>query len=73
MLFWCRIRHLNPLKTHPERITKADRNVVTDLDYEDIEFPVSKKGYYKTEQNNNISIHVFCFENNLVYPVHISD
>ena len=21
---WCHIRHLNPLKTHPERITKAD-------------------------------------------------
>ena len=21
---WCYIRHLNPLKTHPERITKAD-------------------------------------------------
>ena len=23
-LFWCHIRHLNPLKRHPERITKAD-------------------------------------------------
>ena len=22
--FWCHIRHLNPLKTHPERITKVD-------------------------------------------------
>ena len=40
---WCHIRHLNPLKLHPERITKADRNMVNDLDYVDIKFPVSKK------------------------------
>ena len=42
-LFWCHIRHLNPLKIHPEKITKADKSVVNDLDYEGIEFPVSKK------------------------------
>ena len=23
---WYHIRHLNPLKTHPERITKTDKN-----------------------------------------------
>ena len=40
---WCHIRHLNPLKIHPERITKADKNMVIDLDYEGIEFSVSKK------------------------------
>ena len=22
---WCHIRHINPLKTHPARITKADK------------------------------------------------
>ena len=42
-MFWYHIRHLNPLKIHPERITKADKSVVNDLDYEGIEFPVSKK------------------------------
>ena len=30
--FWCHIRHLNPLKTHPERIAKADRHMVNGLD-----------------------------------------
>ena len=40
---WSHIRHLNPLKIHPERITKADKNMVNDLDYKDIEFPVLKK------------------------------
>ena len=33
---WCHIRHLNPLKLHPERITKADKNMVNDLNYKDI-------------------------------------
>ena len=39
----CHIRHLNPVKTHPKRIPKADRNMVNDLDYEHIEFPFPKK------------------------------
>ena len=37
---WCHIRHLNPLKIHPERITKANNNMVNDLDYEVTKFPV---------------------------------
>ena len=41
---WCHIRHLNLVKRHPERITKEDRNMVDDLDYEGIKFPVSEKG-----------------------------
>ena len=47
--------------------------MVNDLDYEDIEFPVSKNYFGKIEKKNNICINVFCYENNLVYPVHISD
>ena len=39
----CHIRHLNPLKIHPQRITKADENMVNDLDFEDVKFLVSKK------------------------------
>ena len=70
---WHHIRHLNPLKMNPEGITKAYRNMVIYLDYECIEFPVSKKDYCKIEQKNNICINEFCYENNLVYPVHISD
>ena len=41
---WCHIRHLNLVKTHPERIIKEDKKVINDLDYEKIEFPVLKKG-----------------------------
>ena len=47
---WCHIRHLNPLKIHPERITKGGKKVVNDLDYEGMEFPLSKKDYCKNEK-----------------------
>ena len=43
VFFWCHIKHLNPLKIHPERITKEDKNMVNDLDYGGIKFPVFKK------------------------------
>ena len=56
---WCHIRHLNLVKTHPERITKEDKNMINDLDYERIKFPVSKKDYCKIERQNNICINVF--------------
>ena len=50
VFFWCHIRHLNPLKICSERKTKADKNMVNDLDYESIKFPVLKKYYCKIEQ-----------------------
>ena len=40
---WYHIRHLNPLKIHPKRIPKTDKNMVNDLDYKHIKCPVSKK------------------------------
>ena len=61
------------IKIHPERITKADKNMVNNRDYEAIKFPVSKKDYCKIEQKNNICINIFCYENGLTYPVYVSD
>ena len=70
---WCHIRHLNLVKTHPERITKEYKNIINDLDYERIKFPVLKKNYCKIERQNNICINVFCYENGLNYPLYVSD
>ena len=42
---WCHITHLNPLKTHPESITKVDKNMINDVNYESIKFPISNKDY----------------------------
>ena len=47
--------------------------MVNDLDYEGIEFPFSEKDFNKIEKKNNICINVFCYENNLVYPVYVSN
>ena len=41
------MRHLNCEKTPPEGITKEDKNMINDLNYEGIKFPVSKKDYCK--------------------------
>ena len=76
---WCNIRHLNLVKTHRERITKNKnkkkkiKELVSKLNYEEINFPVSKKDYCKIEKQNNIYINVFCHDNKLTYPVYLSD
>ena len=71
--FLCHIRNLNLVKAHPERITKENKNMVHDLDYEQIKFPVSKKDYCKIERQNNVCINVFCYENGLTSLVYLSD
>ena len=42
------------------------------LNYEGINFPVSKKNYCKGEVLNKICVNVFCYENKIVYPFHLS-
>ena len=59
----CHINHLNSLNIHSERIAKADKN----------EFPVSKKNHSEIEQKNYICINVFCYKNDLAYPIYISN
>ena len=70
---WCHIRHLNFVKRHPERITKENKNMVDDLDYEGIKVTVSKKDYCRIKRQNNICIDVLCYENELTDPVYVSD
>ena len=72
-VLWCHIRHLNFVKTHPERIIKEDKHMIDDLDYKGITFPISKKDYCKIERQSNICFNVFCYENGLTCPVYVSD
>ena len=60
------------MKTHPKRMTKEDKKMINDLNYEGIKFPVSRKDYCKIERQNNIFINVFCDENGLTYLVCLS-
>ena len=70
---WCHVRHINPVKIHPERITREDKKLANDLNYDGIEFPVREKDFSKIETKNNICINGFCYENGLVFPICISD
>ena len=49
---WCHVRHINPLKEHPEK-----------LNFDKIEFAVQEKDFNKIEVKNNICINVFGYEN----------
>ena len=70
---WCHVRHINPVKVYPQRITPKDKNRANDLDYVRVEFAVREKDFRKIEKKNNICINVFCYENKLVFPIYVSD
>ena len=65
---WCHIRHLNPQEKDPQRITKEDKKMINEMNYEGIEFPVSQKHYNKAEKQNSIRINVFGYENGQPFP-----
>ena len=69
---WCHIRHLNSQEKDPQRIKKADKQYIENLDFTNIVFPVSQKQYNKIEKQNSIRTNVFGYENEQLYPIHIS-
>ena len=68
---WCHIRHLNPLKRNPQRITKEDKELVKKLDYTGVTFPVTIKDIPKIEKQNQINVNVFGYDKG-AYPIRIS-
>ena len=68
---WCDVRYLNLVNKNPQRITKKDKEIVSKLNYEGINFPFSKKDYCQIERQNKICINVFCCENKVVYLVYL--
>ena len=67
------MKHLRLVRKNPQRITKKDKEIINKLDYEGIQFPVSKKDYCKIDKQNNIYIDVFCYESGLTYPIYVSN
>ena len=59
MFLWCMLRHINPVKVHPERITKEDKELVNDLDYDGIEFPVRQKDFSEIETKTTFALTTF--------------
>ena len=55
---WCHVRYLNLVDKNPQRIKEEDKKLVNKLNYEGINFPVSKKDYGRIEVQNMTCINV---------------
>ena len=51
---------------------QTDKELVNDLDYGGVGFPVREKDFSKIETKKNICINVYCYENRLAFPIYIS-
>ena len=69
---WCHIRHLSPQEKNPQRIKKEGKKMINELNYDEIDFPLSQKHYNKVEKQNSIRINVFGYEDGQPFPIHIS-
>ena len=69
---WCHIRYLNPQDKDSQRIKKNDIKYIGQLNYSNIEFPVTVKQINKIEKQNNICINLFGYEEKQKFPIYIS-
>ena len=70
---WGHVRHVNLVKIYPERITREDKKLVNNLNYDGVGSPVREKDFSKIEKKNDICINVFCYENKLIFLIYISN
>ena len=70
---WCHLRHLNLNGVKLCRTTNKDKEIAGELNYNGVDFPVSKKDYSKIEVLNKINVNVFCYENKVAYSVYLSN
>ena len=67
---WSIVRHLNLADRNPRIITKADKDIVKKIDFEEIKFPAKIRDIHKIERNNSIGITVFGYENKEKHPIY---
>ena len=58
---WCHVRHINPVKKDPQRITQKDRGIEKTLDYTGVTFPVTIREMDKIEKQNKININAYVY------------
>ena len=58
---WCHVRHINPDKKDPQRITQKDRKIAQTLDYTGVTFPVTIKDMGRIEKQNKININAYLY------------
>ena len=64
VILWCYVRHINPVKIHPERITREDKKLVNNLNYDGIDFPVREKDFSKIEKRAVFALMYFIMKTN---------
>ena len=70
---WCHVRYFNSEGKNLWRMSREEKEVSKSLNYDKIDFPVSKKDYCKISIMNKININVFSYEDKNIYPVYLSD
>ena len=58
MLWWCLVRHLDPVNKTLAKVRNVDREFGKQLNFKRVKSPVNKKDYVKIWKQNNISISV---------------
>ena len=58
---WCHVRHINPVKKDPQRITQKDLGIAKTLDYSGVTFPVTIRDMSKIEKQNKININAYVY------------
>ena len=73
-LLWSLVRHLNPRKKNPQRITKDDMEFAKRLDFSGITFPVTINQINRIEKQNKINIYLFGYDTvkSRPYPIYPS-
>ena len=70
---WCHVRNLNCESKILWRISGEDKEISKSLNYNIVEFPVSKKYYYKISVINKININVFSVEDKVIFPIYLAN
>ena len=69
---WYHVRYLNCNESKLSGITKKDKEISKNLNYDGINFPVSNKDFLKISLMNNIKINGFSYEDSF-YSIYLSD
>ncbi|XP_011867221.1 PREDICTED: uncharacterized protein LOC105561658, partial [Vollenhovia emeryi] len=68
---WSVVDALHPAEKHTERESSYP-DYITELNMQDIEFPMTLNQIKKFEHSNDISINVFCIENKEILPIQLT-
>ena len=61
---WCHVRHINPVKIHPELSTWEDKKFANYLDHDGIEFPVREKVLGRLKKRTTLALTCFVMKTN---------